>query len=1141
VLVLLPFGGASLPTWAQDSTTPETAAAPKAAKPDTTTTAQGEAKPSEDEDKATEEPKDAEGDKDKTEPVATKPADSTATTAATPTSTVEQPPAPPAAGTGQPPTASGQPPQGAKPGEQSGQGKPGKGPATESGGIQGLFSKLGLFQGVSISGQNTLTLQGNSLEGSRTAYETQRWDTGTLVRQSSLHLEGPVWKELAFTADISNSGWGTSYSRWVAGYVGHDSALLYGDLDLSLSGNEFVEFRKSTKGWQLDQRLPSDGFMRGFYIREKGVVRNQTFVGNDTPGPYFLTYTPIIEGSEVVKVNESLVRLGTDYRLDYDSGQLTFEPVNGQSRIISASDTISVSYQSLGYLNEGPGAIYGMRAEMPLLDQRLLVGVTTLQQTSTAKGHVSDTVSYQEDMYTGTGSTGPFDTNFRPIIADGTSVVYQGVRKVIDKPLVVLVDGAEQMETVDYDAYRSIGRIIFRRAVPPTSMVILRYYYSIDDESASTGDKKLWGVDMSYQLAKGTNVLLNWANSSGENSSSNGSALSTAVDFSHGPVRLVGEYRNVDPTFGYVDTVGFQRHEKGTNFSGEWRPSRFITVTGRLSNLDSDSGYSFGYSGYGGSSTASAITTSEAGTAATSTALDVNAQRADFGFELNYPNLPRFSYQRNTMDNTKASTSESHYTTDSYTVNWAPTGAKYTARASLNQTTQYSLSGTSSTRQGSDTDQLQTSFTYNPTSKLSFSASFNRNQSSALETVNESSSRSTQLSAHWAPSDSLSMDLSRSISKTDGRVTSSYYSSYTTAASAFRDGTVDTAITPGGGDTGGDEETETPSSQDINDRFTLNWRPNSKLSWDLSLGRRKYVSTGTQGYLADSNQTSWSLGASWTLSEAMNLNLSVSSDRTEYLDAGEGTVDNRSYVFSTNYRKPGERWGAGLTLNVQDGSSPTYVGTGRLQKSRIVATNLFDVSGQLSYDLKKGITITGSAGISDYSGGYADFRKANAEVKMRYQLSDTTGVDFGYRFIRNVSRLGPDSLIFGTSSSGQNYIANTFSLTLSTNFRGGIGAKGAGMGSSVSSSPGTFGGYQSSLQQTSTGRAGFSSSGGYGMSRFDRLSSQTQKQDSGLFSSPFGGGGTNGGIGGFRKRPQPGAKAVEVEDWMVLDDNLSAW
>jgi len=1075
-------------------------------------------------------------------------------------------------------------------------------------GFAGFLQRADLFQGVNISGQNTFTLQQHDIQGAEGTFESQRWDTDTLVHQSSLHLEGPVWKELVFRADISASGWGPKYSRWVAGYTGHDTALLFGDLDLALAGNEFVGFRKSTKGWQLDQKLPSSGFLRGFYTREKGVVQNQTIVGNDTAGPYFLTYTPVIEGSEVVKVNEEFMTFGEDYRLDYDSGQLYFEPLDGQPRIVTAADTISVSYQSLGYLNQGPGQLYGLRAEMPLMNDRLLLGLTTLQQDRAGDSRVSDTVGYQEDIYQGNNTTGPFDTNFRPIIPDGTSVVYKGQRQIIDEPLVVLVDSVQQIEGADYDSYRSIGRVIFRRAVPPTALVVIRYFYDIGSQSSSqTGDQSVWGVDLAYQLAKGLNMGLDWATSSADADGSSGDAMSTTVDYAGGDLHLLGEYRSIDPTYKYVDSVGFRRREKGYNLGGEWRVNKNITISDRYSNLDSDSGLSFGYSGYGGGSsfvTSRGVSTSQSNS---STALDINTARNDLSVRFDFDGWPTLDYGRNSMSNSGGSIGNSDSTTDSLNLRYSAPDGKLTMQTSFNRSQQRNLGETSTTTgetvlRGSDSDQFRASVSYMPSTKLSLSASYADNQSSAIETVNASSSNNVQLTASWRPSSTLSIGYSRSQSTSDGRVSSGLF----TSGSLLSAGTLQAPLpavyaaadfNPGGG--GGDDDDdddieERPSIEDSSDNVNMNWRPSDKLSLDLNFGRRNYGSTGSQGYLADSVQEFWNFGTVWQMSDALSLNLSVGYDDMQFTEEDRGTVKNRSYILSGGYRPPGKNWSTGLTLNIQDGSSPTYVGYGRLQSYRTVPTKLFDLSGQLSYAINEDLTLTASAGISDFSSGYSDFRKNNADIRARYRLNGTTGLDVGYRFIKHISRTGEDSLVFGTSGSGQNYIANTFLLSLSTSFRGGLGGSSRGLGSGYGSGggfsggPGTFGGYTPGLQ---TGRyggsygsgpaSGFGSSQlnsyrtGYGPSQFDTLSAANMQQrgiSEGMFGTgdPWAGtsgrsttrtapGGITSGIGEFRKqdrstrqigkpRPQqtaiPGKEGAAIraqEDWWLLGDNMANW
>lgn len=1062
--------------------------------------------------------------------------------------------------------------------------------ASKPGGFQGVMQHLGLLQGVRVSGSNTLTFQANTLQGSEQAYEGQRWDTGSLVRQSALHLEGPLWKEFVFQADLSDSGWGQSYTRSIFGYMGKDSAVLFGDLDLSLGGNEFVSYRKSTRGWQLDQKLPNDGFMRGFVIQEKGLVHNQTFVGNGTTGPYFLTFTPIIEGSEMVKVNETALKSGVDYRLDYESGQLSFDPTGGTPRIINASDTISVSYQSSGYTGSQPGTIYGLRAEMPFANDRLLVGLTTLQRT-VAAGATSDTVGYQEDVYNGSGSTGPFDTSFRPIAADGTHAVYHGKAQIIDKGLVVLMDAAPQTEGVNFDARRDIGRIIFRMAVPPTSLVVIKYYYSLATV-AQTGDQRLWGVDVGYRVSKSLNVGLDWATSSDQGTGANGSALSATAEYTRPRLHLTGEYRDISPSYTYMDSVGFQNQSRGLNLGGDWQVLPHVSVTDRYSRLDSTQGLSFGYSGYGGGTgfstvTPASVSARQAGT--TATAYSVQTQSNDVGLRLNFRGWPDIILDRNTMSNVSGTNGTSNYTTQSARLSYAPGGGKYTATVGFTSTRQEDLApsttGGSPQLQGSETGQIQTSFTYNPVKALSFNASVNRSTSTALNTVNRSSSNNTQLSMRWTPSQNLSLDLSRSLSDSSGLVASNYYS---------------------GTGTGGSTTTTTnPSSSDTSDRLAINWRAGDALSLDFSLGRRGYRNNGSEGYLDDSNDSLWNLGAMWQCSKALSLNLSLGNDNMQFLDAGRGAVTSRNFILGLNYRPAKAKWSAGLTLNVQDGSSPTTAGFTRFQQYVMEATKMVDLSGQFTYNLRENLSFVGSAGVSNYTSGSEAFRKLDADLRMRYMLNPTTGVDFGYRFIRNVAGLDQQGFPVGGATGSQNYQVSTFMLALSTNFAGGIGGQnpavataggGYGAGAGLGGAAGTFAGYQTGLRTGAYGTPGASLAAQTGLAGQMGFPGQTGLAGQSSFgggmgtsgfgagtfggtgSTPFGGGGYPGGmeaggstmgnlsagLGGFRRQErtqgagtglspfgqpatapgQPGAGpagAVDTGDWWLLNDNVARW
>ncbi len=642
-------------------------------------------------------------------------------------------------------------------------------------GLERLFDRWGLVQGVQVSGQNTLTRQEHSIEGSAGAFEGQRWDTGTLQRRTSLGIEGPIWKEIGFRADLSFSGYGASYSRWLTGYVGHDTALYYGDLNISLRDNEFASFGKSLKGWELDQKLPNDGLLRAFTSEAKGYTRNESLAGNDTPGPYFLRFAPIIDGSEVVKVDEQRQQRGVDYRLGYQSGELWFEPVDGPSKAIPSTSTISVSYQSSGYFGNA-GTLTGARAQMPLEGGRMMVGVTWLEQAAPKAGQ-GDTVAYQEDIYYGSGSTGPFDTNFRPIIADGAEMVFQGHSQVIAEALKVLVDDVQMQEGLNYDAYRQIGRVIFRLAVPPTSLVRIQYYYELG-QTALSNDAEVTGLDFTYQVSKDLSLEADFASSASQGAS--GSALQTVLNYHQPRFDVQAAYRDVAPQFSYIDSTGFRSNDKGLKLALGWQPSQYINVDSHWQDMDSTEGLSFGYSGYGGGVGFDTGLTQAGslGPTQTTATQNVGVKRDDIGVELRFPGWPAAALRRQTMPNAGGRQGGSNYTATSLHLEHA-FSEDFRLQVSLSETDQDYLGSASAAATGSQTRQRRVSATYSPSSSLNLAADVGNNRSLALgSSDNRSDSDYVSLRGSWSPSDRLSFDLSRTASPSNGRVSSGFYGGF---------------------------------------------------------------------------------------------------------------------------------------------------------------------------------------------------------------------------------------------------------------------------------------------------------------------------------------------------------------------------
>lgn len=1054
-------------------------------------------------------------------------------------------------------------------------------------GLNRLFKKWGLFQGIQISGTNEFTFQQHFIEGSESAFSGQRWDTSPFLRRSSLSIEGPIWKEFMFRADFSASGWGPSYSRWLVGYVGANTALYYGDLNIDLAGNFFASFAKPVRGWQLDQKI-GKGLARFFYSEEQAITRYQIIPGNNTSGPFFLTYAPVMQGTEVVKVDEQLMRFGVDYRLDYDTGQLWFEVEGRPPRIIPDTSRITVSYQSAGY-QSGAGTLYGGRVLLPLAKERLQIGVTMLSQQRGGRA-AQDTVGYQEDIFYGSGSPGPFDVNFRPIIPNGSEVVYKGKRQIIQQALLVLVDNVEQAEGVDFDAYRQIGRIIFRRSVPPTALVVIRYYYDLSSTVTPT-DTQLWAADLLYHLSPQLSLQADWARSEkGQNGLAmrSGEALRMNLNYVTPRLKFTGEYRDIAPNFSFLDTTGFFRQDKGLELALNWQPARYINFSARHSDLKSAQGYSFGYSGYTGFTGYSGYSGGYYGARlgpqqdTSAPALAINNQRQDLELRLDFPGWPNLSFQRQQMK-TSSSTSDSSYTTHNISWNWTPSGKPFSLSGNWLLTSQeYVPTADPTHSRGSDTQQLQWTASYRPGERFSISLSQSLNNSSATETTARSSSRNEQISCRWTPFKNLDLNYDLSRTHSQGRVSSGLYGGYNNYYGYYAAGIFPQGIADGGGiiDGGGDN-TEENRYTDLSQRLSLRYSPSQKLSFDFSFMKRKYTSGGSVGYLANSDQSTQTFNVSYMLSEALSLNLAYTADRMAFLDENRGTVANNTLGIGANYRVPNSPWGLGLNFNLLRGSSPTYSGFGANQRMRIVDNNMSDLSLRLTYALNQSSEIVLTGQLSDYAGGYANFNRQQLEIGYRRKLGKFADLTFGYRLARNITK-GLDDPRYGYTSlipQNQNYIANTFMLTLSTqfssttdsrsrpmttfgstsdlrNFTGyrpatslGFGQYGAGYGGAYGAYP--FGGGYRSPFDTTPVSGSYGGYGSYGLG---------QPAGYEIFGSGWGGqGGFRAGLGdisghdagrGMRNLPTPGLPQPpeadekllrEIETWQELDELPSLW
>ena len=116
--------------------------------------------------------------------------------------------------------------------------------------------------------------------------------------------------------------------RFLAEYNAGSTKFTFGNLSMNLQGNQFVSFSRYAQGLQIKQQLGKVGDLTLVTFETPSRVVTETFAGKNSPGPYFLRSSPIIEGSEQVRVDERPLRRGVDYQIDCGHGNAQKRPPN---------------------------------------------------------------------------------------------------------------------------------------------------------------------------------------------------------------------------------------------------------------------------------------------------------------------------------------------------------------------------------------------------------------------------------------------------------------------------------------------------------------------------------------------------------------------------------------------------------------------------------------------------------------------------------------------------------------------------------------------------------------------------------------------------------------------------------------------
>jgi hypothetical protein len=307
---------------------------------------------------------------------------------------------------------------------------------------------------VTISGHKRIGFHLHDIEGDFAAFRDQNYfgQGGQRVTDNT-ELTVRVNKFLGFLSfdwRWSNSRFRNPYdARITYTYESPNFTLEVGDITASLGGaNPLVGFNRTLKGATATANW---GKTRLRYITSetKAAARTITISGNDSPGPYYLQGSQIVDGSERVQVDGVEKRRGDDYTIDYFGGILRFR----DGMIIPRTSTIVVTYETYAF-NSAPSRLQGFRMESNL-GGGFNFGFTMLSQEVDC---ARTALRRRTEQFYGFGAPStPYDLQFPPL-------------RDAANPVIITVAGAPQIEGVDYYFDELLPyRFYFTRFMPQQS------------------------------------------------------------------------------------------------------------------------------------------------------------------------------------------------------------------------------------------------------------------------------------------------------------------------------------------------------------------------------------------------------------------------------------------------------------------------------------------------------------------------------------------------------------------------------------------------------------------------------------------------------------------------------------------------
>lgn len=771
---------------------------------------------------------------------------------------------------------------------------------------------------IQLSGSKKIGFHIAKVSGDRNAYSDSYYfgQGGRPVTDfTELSIIGTkVFDLFNFNWRLTNTPFGTPQDRrFSINYERGGTRIDLGDITAALGGNELVSFNKTLRGIHVSTRLSRSFPLKvsGIYSETRATARTSVIYGNDSGGPYYLNASQILDGSERVRVDGREMVRGKDYEIDYFTGLLTFK----EGIIIPRTSTILVSFEAEGY-NEPSGKLTGWRVEAPI--GSLNLGVIALRQDTRS----STGLRTKTERFYGYGNPlSPYELQYP--VEPGSAVI-------------ATVDGVPQQQGTkrgegDFFVDADIPyRVYFNRAIPATSIISITYVPRLTG-NATLGSRRVMGYDLNWQLGKLGSIGFYAARSSAQRGvgTQDGQGKMLNATLNLGSFRWTTLWRDIDPDFVTVESVGFRRQEKGYSHSIEYVGSQQFNARLTIDRMQVPD-YIGSYLG-GSQRTGSA-----------------SVNNTSFDATLNLPRAPqvRVSWlrQRNNSGSYGSSENQSRSISLTHKLGSVSLSLDLLSTRASSVSTFTTGGNTTTNTYDSSSDTLRLTWSWNQSERLAFNGVLARGRTRASGSSNNA--QDISIGVRWLPLKTLNISYqyavrdSGTISSTGGYLGGNLGGSFI-GPGGYQSGW-GVGYGAGGNYSGGYynpiSSGLTYSSIGVKNRshnLTVSYTPNDNLSVDL--GFMQQLSAGDN--LTNTDMQGLNLGVNYRLSDKTSVALNFTRQNVNYVGASDGAkTDILYFTLRTELTRK-------LVLNLQaqrmnSSSLFSMGGSGQRQDQKMLAYSL---------------------------------------------------------------------------------------------------------------------------------------------------------------------------------------------------------